>query len=125
MSIQVDLVQRDQVVHDPSRVYATDVSDTARNAAQLLSTVVLEPDGSLVPVAYGFSRRFRICNIQKERFSTAWPRYAETNYLAFCKLCRAALVALAAPTAPQLLNWHDFIVRHCLGWQEPECPRSI
>ena len=41
MRIQVDLVQRDQVVHDPSRVYATDVSDTARIAAELLSTVVL------------------------------------------------------------------------------------
>ena len=63
MRIQVDLVHRDQVVHDPSQVYATDVSDTARNAAELLSTVVLEPDGSLVPVAYGFSRRFRICDI--------------------------------------------------------------
>jgi Fe-coproporphyrin III synthase len=111
MRIQVDLVHRDQVLHDPARVYATEVNDTARKAAELLGTVVLEPDGSLVPVAYGFSRRFRICNILGERFASAWPRYTEGSYPAFRRLCRAALIALASPTAPPLLNWHDYIVR--------------
>jgi MoaA/NifB/PqqE/SkfB family radical SAM enzyme len=118
MRIQLDLVHRDQVLRDTARVYVSDLHGDRGKAAELLSVVVLETDGSLVPVAYGFSRRFRICNINEERFATAWPRYAETDYLGFRRLCRDALVALASPTAPQLLNWHDLIVRQSLGRQD-------
>lgn len=118
MRVQVDLVHRDQLLQDPTSVYATEECDVSRKAAELLSVVVLEPDGSLVPVAYGFSRRFGICNIHEERFATAWGRYAETGYPVFRRFCRRAFTSLASPTAPQLLSWHDLIVRQSLGWHE-------
>ena len=118
MRVQVDLVHRDQLLQDPARVYAADECDTDRTAAELLSVVVLEPDGSLMPVAYGFSRRFKICNIHEERFATAWRRYAETRYPVFRRFCREAFMSLASPSAPQLLSWHDLIVRQSLGWRE-------
>jgi Fe-coproporphyrin III synthase len=119
MTVQLDIVHRDQLMREPIRVYATNEYDIGRKAAELLSVVVLEPDGCLVPVAYGFSRRLKICNIYEERFAAAWGRYAETGYSLFRRLCCTALMSLASPTAPQLLNWHDLIVRQSLGW--PKC----
>jgi Fe-coproporphyrin III synthase len=118
MRVQLDLVHRDQLMREPIRVYATDEYDIRSKAAELLSVVVLEPDGCLVPIAYGISRRLKICNIYEERFATAWNRYAETNYSLFRRLCCTAFMSLASPTAPQLLNWHDLIVRQSLGWAE-------
>jgi MoaA/NifB/PqqE/SkfB family radical SAM enzyme len=115
MAIQIDLVHRDQALGEPARFYAADLSDEARIATDLLGVVVLEPDGALVPLAYGFSRHFRICNIREERFATAWRRFAETGYPALRRLCRAALDGLAAPTAPQLFNWHELVVQYSLA----------
>lgn len=117
MAIQIDLVHRDQALQDPARFYAADLGDGPRSVADLLDVVVLEPDGALVPLAYGFSRRFMICNIREERFAAAWGRYAETGYPALRRLCRAALDGMAAPAAPQLFNWHDLIVQQSLAYR--------
>jgi Fe-coproporphyrin III synthase len=60
MRVQIDLVHRDQVLQSPESIYASDPDDSGMSAADMLGVVVLEPDGSMVPVAYGFSRRFAI-----------------------------------------------------------------
>jgi Fe-coproporphyrin III synthase len=114
MAIQIDLVHRDQALDEPGRFYATDIQSPEQNAADLLSVVVLEPDGALVPVAYGFSRRFMICDIRRQRFADAWPRYAQSTYPRFRRLCRAALEIIATTDGPQLFNWHDLIVQRSL-----------
>ncbi len=127
MAIQIDLVHRDQALLDPHRFYALDEDPTPRQAADLLSIVVLEPDGALVPVAYGFSRRFMICNIRQQRFTEAWPRYVELGYTGFRRLCRATLETVATPPdGPQLFNWHDLIVHEslCRDRGEPETART-
>ena len=124
MAIQMDLVHRDQALIDPRRFYAANEDPTTRQAADLLSIVVLEPDGALVPVAYGFSRRFMICNIRQQRFADAWPRYLELDYTDFRRMCRATLDNVTAPDGPQLFNWHDLIVHEslCREGREPETP---
>jgi Fe-coproporphyrin III synthase len=120
MKVQIDIVHRDQVLRDPACIYAIDLCDEVARAADLLGVVVLEPDGSVVPLAYGFSRCFTICDINKERFKTAWRRYAVTDYLEFRRLCRVALDKISSPTMPQLFNWHDLIVHQSLGWNRSE-----
>jgi MoaA/NifB/PqqE/SkfB family radical SAM enzyme len=115
MGVQIDLVHRDQVLRDPACLYGAERFDSGASAAQLLGVVVLEPDGSMVPVAYGFSRHFMICNINRERFATAWPRYAATVYTEFRRLCRAALDGISSCDTPQLFNWHELIVNESLA----------
>lgn len=110
MAVQVDLVHRDQLLRNPARVYATDSWDTGGTAADLLGVVVLEPDGSVVPVAYGFSRRFRICDINEEPLTTGWRKYASGGYAEFRRLCRDVLDTVSSPAMPDLFNWHELIV---------------
>ena len=43
-----------EVLHDPARVYAADLGGRNPRASEPLSVLVLEPDGSLAPVAYDF-----------------------------------------------------------------------
>jgi Fe-coproporphyrin III synthase len=117
MSIQVDLIHRDQALRNPARFYATDHYSETGRAADLLGVVVLEPDGALVPIAYGFSRCFTICNIRDEGFASAWTRYVETGYPALRRLCRATLDTVASAAMPSLFNWHDLIVQQSLAWR--------
>jgi len=114
MTVQLDVLHREQALRSPAAVYAGDCWDGAERASDRLGVIVLEPDGSVVPLAYGFSRRFVICDINKDRFADAWPRYARTDYPEFRRLCRAAFDKIASSAMPQLFNWHDFIVRESL-----------
>jgi Fe-coproporphyrin III synthase len=114
MTVQLDVLHREQALRSPASVYAGDCWDGAERASDQLGVIVLEPDGSVVPLAYGFSRRFVICDINKDRFADAWPRYVRTDYPAFRRLCGAAFDKIASSAMPQLFNWHDFIVRESL-----------
>src|SRR5207249_4767157 len=68
LTIQIDVLHRAHVLDDPELLYASDRElESDREAASLLSVLVLEADGSLVPVSYGISRDFLICNVSHQR----------------------------------------------------------
>jgi MoaA/NifB/PqqE/SkfB family radical SAM enzyme len=111
LAVQFDISHRDHLRAIPESIYASDVRLTgAEAAADLLGVIVLEQDGLVAPVAYGFGRRFRVCNSREQDLKTAWDSYVGTGYLEFRMLCRKAWEALAEPQTPTLLNWHDLIV---------------
>ena len=73
MTIQTDLLHRDQVLANPELIYAGAAKDDREQTdpALLLGVMVLEPDGALVPLTYGFSRRYQICNVKEQTLATA------------------------------------------------------
>jgi MoaA/NifB/PqqE/SkfB family radical SAM enzyme len=112
MKVQLDLLYRDHLREEPDLVYAGEQEYTADQTApaQLLGLLVLEPDGTVVPVSYGFSHRYKLCNARDKRLAHAWPEYLANGYLAFKMLCRGVWDELSAPGAPLLSNWHEVIV---------------
>lgn len=111
LTVQLDLAHRDQLRAAPDSIYASDPELTRdESAASLLGVMVLEADGSVVPLAYGFGRQFRICSILEQDLRPAWDGYVGTGYLNFRSLCRKVWAELADPATPVLLNWHDLIV---------------
>ncbi len=93
-------------------VYASDLesADLARPAAELLNLIVIEADGSAVPVSYGFSKSFRICNVNDEHLAAAWPRYAQAGYREFRRLCRGVFDEILKPSEFPFLNWYELMV---------------
>jgi MoaA/NifB/PqqE/SkfB family radical SAM enzyme len=113
LTIQVDLLHRSHLLDNPELVYASDpgnAQDAGAEAASLLSVLVLEADGSLVPVSYGISREFLICNVRQERLGAAWANYRSDGYPRFRRLCRRVFDDLCAPGMPDLFNWHEALV---------------
>jgi MoaA/NifB/PqqE/SkfB family radical SAM enzyme len=112
MRVQLDLLYREHLREEPELVYAGGLEDTPDQTApaQLLGLIVLEPDGSVVPVSYGFSRDYKLCNVKEQRLADAWPDYLANGYLGFRDLCRRVWEEISAPDAPLLSNWHEVIV---------------
>ncbi len=123
MKVQLDLLYRDHLREDPEMVYAGQAEAQLDGAApaQLLGLLVLEPDGVVVPVAYGFSRRYRLCSVKEQKLADAWPGFLASRYPAFKALCRQVWEDLCAPDAPLLSNWHEVIVSrsHAAGASQP------
>lgn len=100
MFVQADLQHRDQIVESCA---AADPSGT-------LGTLVLEADGTIVPLAYGFDRRFAICNIRERPLAEAWPLWVERTYPRFLALVEELRAELRAPDGPEVFNWFELMV---------------
>jgi molybdenum cofactor biosynthesis enzyme MoaA len=111
MDIQTRLLHRDQIFAAPETVYAGEMPSSSYGtvAASQLGVLVLERDGALVPLSYGFSRRYQVVNAVEGRLATAWPAFFQDTYPAFRRLCRSVFDRLMAPDAPQVFNWYEQI----------------
>ena len=112
MAIQLDVFNRDDLMANPELVYASDLETqpARRRPASQLGIIVLEADGSVVPLCYGFSKEYEICNVRIRRLLEAWDSYVEQGYLAFRKLCREVFQEVCAPAILPFFNWHEMIV---------------
>jgi MoaA/NifB/PqqE/SkfB family radical SAM enzyme len=112
MKVQVDLLHRSHIDEEPHLVYMNTIEgDLDRFApAQLLGLLVLEADGTVVPISYGFARHYRICNINEQRLASAWREYLHDRYHTFRSLCRRVYDELCDPRTPPLFNWHETIL---------------
>lgn len=111
MTVQLDLLHRAQVLQNPGLIYGSLASPTSyANPAELMRVLVLETDGTVVPVAYGFSHRYALCNIAGESIRESWPRYLTDIYPAFISLCRDSFDSIARDEHLNLFNWHELLV---------------
>jgi Fe-coproporphyrin III synthase len=110
LEIQIDLLHRDHVLADPALVYARNSrADAAGTEPSAPGVLVLESDGTIVPITYGFSRRYQVCNVRERSLAAAWPEFLETTAPRFIDLCQAVFERLIAPDAERLFNWHEHV----------------
>lgn len=110
MTVQFDAFRWDYVKEHPEAVYASDLEwrSGGHQPAELLSPIVVEADGIVVPVRTGFSRDYALCSLKRERLIAAWPRYAQRGYPAFRSLCRTVFQEMASQPAV-LVDWYELI----------------
>lgn len=110
-AIQLDLLHRDYLLAHPELVYAAEL-DASKNEkqAELLTPLVIEADGCVVPLCYGFSRDYALCNVNRESLLDTWPKYLQRGYLAFRALARTVFEEVAMPRQLPFLNWYELIV---------------
>lgn len=112
LRVQLDLFQRDYVDQNLARNYADDARpDLSPDfLSSLLNVIVVEADGSVVPLCYGFSRRYRICDLNKERFADAFPAYMSQRFHVLEHLCRRVYREKIVPLDSPLCSWYELVV---------------
>jgi len=128
MRIQCDLLAREHAKAAPELLYAqgscadglnasnecnpeigTEL-ESAEQLAALLSILVLEPDGCMVPVSYGFSRNYAVCDLKSVPLKDGWRGFRQERYADFLRLCRRVFEHVTRPEGPELFNWHEVVV---------------
>jgi MoaA/NifB/PqqE/SkfB family radical SAM enzyme len=112
MTVQVDLLHRDQVMRAPALVYANELPGgwDAIAPADLLGLIVVEADGAVVPISYGFSRRYQICSLNTQGLNEGWQSFLHEGYPEFRRLCRELFEEVTSPGQRPLFNWHERVV---------------
>lgn len=117
LRIQFDAVDVEVVRSQPGSLFAHDempVTPAAIEAplADLVSPLVLEPDGWLVPIQYGFGRGYAIGHVAGD-LSDQIAIWKRDRYPAFRSLCRRVynqLDEIAQPELP-MVNWYGLITQ--------------
>lgn len=110
LSIQFDAADRTQVAQDPGRAFAVSPGASATVAAtplaELVSPLVVQDDGWIVPVQYGFSRRYAVARVDGD-FQTEAARWRARGYAEFLRLTRQVWEEIgAAPAHLPFTNWY-------------------
>jgi MoaA/NifB/PqqE/SkfB family radical SAM enzyme len=129
LEVQVDLLPVEQLRRNPETVYAAERSPEdieGAPAAELLETLVVEADGAVVPISYGFSRAFQVGDLRQQRLGEAWDEYRSSRYQAFRDLCRTVWDEVIASDV-SLTNWQEVVVERSLDFTAggPTHPRRL
>ncbi len=112
ISFQLDLLHREVAEAEPARVLAADLEhEESLPFSELVSPLVLEADGTLVPVQYGFSRAFALGSMLQDDLHTLAARWRKDRLPAFRALCKEALVDLKEGSPLPFRNWYEVLSR--------------
>ena len=91
--IHLDAVHRFSLPAEPGDLasWKRDLEREARYLGEIVSPLVIEEDGTVTPLRYGFPRRFAFGNLREERLTTMTKRWIESQAGAFCEVYDAVL----------------------------------
>jgi len=81
-----------------------------KHLVTLLGLIVVEADGAVVPISYGFSRRYQICSLKTQCLNGGWQSFLHEGYPEFRQLCRVLFDEITSPGHNPLFNWHERVV---------------
>jgi hypothetical protein len=92
---------------------ACEASEACRDVpfGTLLSPLVVETDGTVVPMQYGFPRRYALGNLRAERLQVLMDRWRATRWRAFRTLCEDAFADATSPARLPFVNWYELVAR--------------
>jgi MoaA/NifB/PqqE/SkfB family radical SAM enzyme len=115
LAIQYDTADREVLRQKPERAFAGEAQfDDAElrdiPLGTLVSPLVLEADGTIVPMQYGFAHHYSIANIRHGAVREQAARWKLTGYRDFLALCKAVHARIVASDSPYpFVNWYAAI----------------
>jgi MoaA/NifB/PqqE/SkfB family radical SAM enzyme len=108
LTIQLDLVHGALLRSSPERVYAGPAAGGAP-LADLVSPLVVEADGFVVPLQYGFARSFALGNLHDAPLGVLAREWRRERYAAFAEVCLEAFAEVTAPAELPIANWYEVV----------------
>jgi MoaA/NifB/PqqE/SkfB family radical SAM enzyme len=113
LHVHLDLADKEVLAAQPERVYADELTAASPGTklADLVSPLVLQADGTLVPLQYGVDSRYSLGNLHSDSLQHLATRWRESGLREFRELCRAVYDDLAQEEDGPLINWYDAVSR--------------
>ena len=106
--VQLDVVHGGLLRAAPDRAYAGDLNTDAP-LAELVSPLVIEASGLVVPLQFGFARTFALGNLKESPLGELATRWRDERLPAFARVCRSAFDDITAPGDLPFANWYEVV----------------
>ncbi|MDJ0655698.1 MAG: SPASM domain-containing protein, partial [Xanthomonadales bacterium] len=110
VKIQCDFASKSLLRDYPNRVVPPYDGDAAnQQLSNLASPLVVEWDGTVVPVQFGFARSFELGNIKTESLGRMAQRWRRLGFPVFRNLCQDVQDLTVSAEFPEIFNWNEVI----------------
>lgn len=114
IAIRIDLMDREVLRAAAERVYAGScgIPATERPLADMLSPLVVEQDGAVVPLQFGFGRRYQVGNLHQSSFADmaqSWKRDVADDFQALCM--KVYEEQTSEDDGLPIFNWYEAITK--------------
>jgi MoaA/NifB/PqqE/SkfB family radical SAM enzyme len=111
MMVQFDLIHAKVLRDHPHRFF--DAGEAAGRAlGDLVSPLVIEADGTVVPFGYGFARGYRLGSLQEATLSEMAVRWRANGYRDLQALCHKTFQDASQEQELPILNWWEKLGEH-------------
>lgn len=121
LEVRVDFVDTGWLRAHPDFVLA----DPARSGrvearlAELVSPLIVEADGTVVPLQYGFPREYSLGGLEASPLRQLAPAWRSEGHAAFARLCRQTFRELTSDGRRAIVDWYRTISRRAAGERIP------
>jgi MoaA/NifB/PqqE/SkfB family radical SAM enzyme len=113
IQLQLDLLDRRFIAANPERVLAAPVAGASQQPlSALVSPLIVEPDGTVVPIHFGFDRRLAFGSLHERPLRDLAADWRKQRMEEFFAICRRAYDDLIVPTALPFVNWYPLLAKH-------------
>lgn len=106
MRVQADLVHRDVARFAPAALHGAPLDECGTP-----HELVLQDDGTVVPLTYGLDRAWAIVDVTRGRLADALPGYLAGTWPQLRRRTRAAAIAVARGRQGEVVAWHEVVRR--------------
>ncbi len=107
--VHLDIVDLQLAARDPGAVYADSSEDPAALLAEVVSPLVVEADGQVVPLSYGFARRYALGDLHRQPLRELAAAWRNERLPEFADLCRRTYAILNDDRTSRFTNWYEDI----------------
>jgi MoaA/NifB/PqqE/SkfB family radical SAM enzyme len=124
LRIQLDLVDAEMLCAHPTEVYADPEApeQVSRPLSELVTPLVIEADGTVVPLQYGFARRHALGSLLEAPLRELAARWRREQHPLFRELCRRTFLDVTRPMDLPFINWYREVARSIDSSREPAHP---
>jgi len=120
--IHFDLLDRDFLAENPATFFATPraADPAAHPFADAISPLILEADGTLVPLGHGFPRAFALGNLRDAPFPELIRDWRATREIEFRRVCQEIWEEMREPAEWPFFNWYSEVRQRAANWKMQE-----
>jgi MoaA/NifB/PqqE/SkfB family radical SAM enzyme len=109
MLVQVDIADAERIKQNPDRVFAAPPGRDDAPLAELMSPLVVETDGTVVPLQHGFSRAYALGNLHDAPLPELAREWRRETLARFHRLCRRVVDEHDSADGARFFNWYERI----------------
>ncbi len=118
LRVHIDLADAALLGAEPARVFADESFEAAadQRLASLVTPLIIEASGLVVPFAYGFPPAYALGNINDDRLTAMSARWVLHCYPSLRRVCRRAFQAITQSAASTpVANWYEAVLAQADG----------
>jgi Fe-coproporphyrin III synthase len=119
MLVQIDIADAVRIRNNPEAVFAAAGAADEGGLAEVLTPLVVETDGTVVPLQHGFSRDHALGNLHDARLPELAGKWRQGGLDEFRRLCRRVAEEQSAPDMPRFFNWYEVVASAAGGERLP------